>query len=63
MILECTNAACRASKSPCAEYQSEIYGAGMRVHNPCQPKNEDRKTAGCTLCGNYRIYTEKEARQ
>lgn len=40
MIVKC---ACRH------QFQDEVYGAGMRVHNPCN------KGSRCTVCGNIAI--------
>lgn len=52
MILECTR--CREAQSPAAKYQTDKYGLGMRVHNPCRPK-EKEPVARCTVCGAERL--------
>lgn len=45
MIVKC---ACRH------QFQDEVYGAGMRVHNPCN------KGLRCTVCSN--IATSKDGK-
>ncbi len=44
MILSCV---CTAASSPAAKAQDELYGKGMRVHNP----RLNNKAPRCTVCG------------
>lgn len=45
--------------APCTcqhKYQDEVYGKGLRVHNPCKyNKAADLKSGlRCTVCGNVK---------
>ena len=59
MILKCSNPKCKDINTPAAQYQTEQYGSGKRVHNPKGGKGNEKK-AGCTICGLYTDYNEND---
>jgi hypothetical protein len=38
------------------ESQDEMYGPGIRVHNPCKKKQGTYTGATCTVCGKEQGY-------
>lgn len=63
VVLECANKACAGQTTPAARYQTERYGRGMRVHNVARGKPDGPQSAGCTVCGAMRQFTESDVRR